>query len=47
MHKDTAVLLSDYVLLKVDPEQYSSIDKQYILCIKYESYGYSCLTKQK
>lgn len=47
MHEDTDVLLSDYALLKVDSEQYTSMDKQYILRTKEESYGYSCLTNQK
>lgn len=47
MHEDTDVLLSDYALLKVDTEQYASLDKQYILRSKKESYGYSCLTNQK
>lgn len=47
MHEDTDVLLSDYALLKVDPKQYESLDKQYILRFKKESYGYSCLTNQK
>lgn len=47
MHEDTDVLLSDYALLKVDTEQYLTLDKQYILRSKKESYGYSCLTNQK
>lgn len=47
MHEDTDVLLSDYALLKIDAEQYESIDKQYILRYKKETYGYSCLTNQK
>lgn len=47
MHEDTDVLLSDYALLKVDPEQYGNLDKQYILRLKEENYGYSCLTDQK
>ncbi|MBV6552777.1 hypothetical protein KTN00_17475, partial [Acinetobacter soli] len=34
-------------LLKVDPEQYKELDKQFILRYKEESYGYSCLTNQK
>ena len=41
------VLLSDYALLKVDEEEYSKLDRQYILRTKKESYGYSCLTNQK
>jgi ABC-2 type transport system ATP-binding protein len=47
MHEDTDVLLSDYALLKVDEKQFASLDKQYILRMKKESYGYSCLTNQK
>lgn len=47
MHEDTDVLLSDYALLKVDPEQYGNLDKQYILRLKEENYGYRCLTDQK
>ena len=37
----------DYALLKVDEEEYSKLDRQYILRTKKESYGYSCLTNQK
>nr|WP_330365347.1 ABC transporter ATP-binding protein [Shuttleworthia sp. MSX8B] len=47
LHEDTDVLLSDYTLLKVTEEQFSQIDKQYILRFKKEAYGYSCLTRQK
>ena len=47
LHEDTDVLLSDYALLKVDAEQYSKLDKQFILRSKKEIYGYSCLTNQK
>lgn len=47
LHEDTDVLLSDYALLKVDDEQFSQIDKQFILRFQKEAYGYSCLTNQK
>ena len=47
LHEDTYVLLSYYALLKVDAEQYSKLDKQFILRSKKETYGYSCLTNQK
>ena len=47
LHEDTDVLLSDYALLKVEAEQYSNLDKQFILRSKKETYGYSCLTNQK
>ena len=46
-HEDTDVLLSDYALLKATPQQYTNMDKQYILKCKKENYGYRCLTKQK
>lgn len=47
LHEDTDVLLSDYALIKVDKKQYDTLDKQYILRSKKESYGYRCLTNQK
>lgn len=46
-HEDTDVLLSDYALLKVSEEQYMDLDKNYLLKIKRENYGYLCLTNQK
>ena len=47
LHEDTDVLLSDYPLLKMDPEQYHKLDKRFILRSRKETYGYSCLTNQK
>lgn len=47
LHEDTDVLLSDYALIKVDKKQYDTLDKQYLLRSKKESYGYRCLTNQK
>ena len=47
LHEDTDVLLSDYTLLKVSAEQYETLEKQYILKVKKESFGYCCLTDQK
>ncbi|MEG0592103.1 MAG: ABC transporter ATP-binding protein [Coprobacillus sp.] len=47
MHEDTDVLLSEYVVLKVEKDQFDTLDKQYILRFKKESYGYECLTNQK
>lgn len=46
-HEDTDILLSDYALLKVTPQQYTNMDKRYILKYKKENYGYNCLTNQK
>ncbi len=47
LHEDTDVLLSDYALLKVDEKQFQHMEKQFILRIKKETYGYSCLTDQR
>ena len=47
LHEDTDVLLSDYALLKVNAEQYETLEKQYILKVKKESFGYCCLIDQK
>lgn len=47
LHEDTDILLSDYALLKVDDNQYETLDKKYILRFKKESYGCSCLTNEK
>lgn len=47
LHEDTDVLLGDYALIKADDRQYASLDKQYILRSRKESFGYSCLTNQR
>lgn len=47
LHEETDVILSDYAVLKIDEETYKKIDKEHLLNTKKESYGYSCLTKQK
>lgn len=46
-HEETDVLLSDYAILKLNDQQYETIDHQYLLQVKKETYGYSCLTNQK
>lgn len=47
LHEDTDILLSEYALLKANPEQYRQLDQRYILCTHKESYGFCCLTDQK
>ena len=47
MHEDTDVLLSEYAVLKPSIEQYEKLDKQYLLKVKKESFGYRCLTNQR
>lgn len=46
-HEDTDVILSDYAILKVDKEQYRTLDKSYITYEMRESFGYKLLTKEK
>lgn len=47
LHEDTDILLSDYALIKIDENQFNQIDKEYLLKIKKENYGYCCLTNQR
>lgn len=47
LHENTDVLLDEYGLLKVDERQYEVLDKQHILRVKKENFGYSCLTDEK
>ena len=47
MHEDTDVLLSDYAVLKATKEQYERLEKKYLLKVKKEGFGYSCLTNEK
>ena len=46
-HEETDVLLNEYGLIKADGEQYRNLDKEYVLRVRGESFGYSCLTDQK
>ena len=47
LHEDTDVLLNNYALIKADQEQFARLDKEYILKVRRENYGYACLTDQK
>ncbi len=47
LHEDTDILLSDYAVLKVSPEQYAAMDKAHLLRVRKESFGYSLLTDQR
>ena len=40
-------LLTEYGLVKTDPVQYGKVEREYILKIRREAYGYDCLTGQK
>ena len=47
LHEDMDTLLGQYGLLKMTREQYETVDKQYFLRKRKESYGYSILTNEK
>lgn len=47
LHEDTDILLADYALLKVSKQQYQKLDSRYLLKVKKEPFGFSCLTNQK
>lgn len=47
LHEETGVILDEYGVLKVTPEQYAKVEKEHLLCVKEESFGYTCLTTQK
>lgn len=47
LHEDTDTLLEQYGILRVSPAEYDALDKNFILRVKKENYGYSCLTRQK
>ena len=47
LHENTDTLLDEYGLIKASEKQYESLDKQHILRVKKENYGYSCLTDTK
>ena len=40
-------ILDQYGILKLDHEQFKDIDKEYLMKINRENYGYICLTKEK
>ena len=47
LHEQSDVLLSSYGLIKLSEEQFAEIDKVYLLAVRKERYGYSCLCKER
>lgn len=47
MHEETDTLLDCYGLLKMTKEQYEKVEKEHLLRVKQEEYGYSALTDKK
>lgn len=47
MHEEMDTLLSLYGVLKVSKEDYDNLDKDYLLEVMKEPFGYSCLTNER
>lgn len=47
LHEEMDKLLDEYGILKLTPEQFEEIDKEYLLKIKKEPFGYTCLTADR
>ncbi len=47
LHEDTDRLLSDYCMIKADQETFEKMDKQYLLKVKKEPWGYQCLSNER
>ena len=47
LHEDTDAILGQYGILKVSEEDYEKLDKQYLIGVRKESFGYTCLTSEK
>lgn len=47
MHEEMDTLLSLYGVLKVSKEDYDNLDKDYLLEVMKEPFGYTCLTNEK
>ena len=47
LHEETDRILEAYGFLKVSEQEYAALDKEYLLRIRRESFGYSALTNQR
>ena len=47
LHEDTDALLGNYGIIKLDENEYESLDKKYILATKKEKFSITCLTSEK
>ena len=40
-------IMEEYGLLKMSEQEFTGLDKEYLLRVRKESFGYSCLTDQR
>lgn len=47
LHEETDRILEEYGFLKMSEQEYEALDKEYLLRVRKESFGYSALTNQR
>lgn len=47
LHEETDRILEEYGFLKMSEQEYKELDKEYLLRVRKESFGYSTLTNQR
>lgn len=47
LHEEMDAVLNRYGLIKAHENQYTGLDKEFLLCVRKAAYGYDCLTDQK
>ena len=47
LHEDTDRLLDSYGVMRVDEETYETLDRQHILAVSKENFGYSCFADDR
>lgn len=47
LREETDVILENYGVLKMDSHDFQKLDKTYILKVKKEAFGFSCLTDRR
>ena len=47
LHEDTDRLLDSYGVIRVDEEAYGTLDKDHILAVRKENFGYSCFADDR
>lgn len=47
LHEETDCILEEYGFLKISEQEYAELDKEYLLRVRRENFGYSALTDQR
>lgn len=46
LHEETDVILASYAVIKADQKTYETLDQKYLVKVKQENFGYTCLTNE-